>query len=214
MCAVAQAQDSSKSKRELTDDDFRKIIASTSDYNRPTLIQQTTPRYTREAKDARLEGSVGITLKIDEKGKVVDTKVEKRLGMGLDEEAVAAVREWRFKPATKAGKAVATSLYIEVAFRMSTSPAPPKNSLPQLVSKVDPAYTEEARKARVEGKVRISFVVNAKGQPEQLRVEKGLGMGLDEEAMKALLQWRYTPGYDAGRPVSHMLAVDVPFKLP
>jgi len=63
-------------------------------------------------------------------------------------------------------------------------------------------YTEQARQARVEGNLILTLIITAKGKPENIRVIKSLGNGLDEEAVIAAQQWRFTPGTYGGRPVA------------
>jgi len=62
--------------------------------------------YTREAQQANIEGSVRLELTIDASGNVTNVKVLSGLGFGLDEAAVAAAKQWTYKPATKCGKPV------------------------------------------------------------------------------------------------------------
>lgn len=59
----------------------------------------------------------------------------------------------------------------------------------------------------------LAIVVSAEGQPQNVRVEKGLGMGLDEAAIEALKQWRFEPATLNERPVAIQANVEVNFKL-
>jgi protein TonB len=84
---------------------------------------------------------------------------------------------------------------------------------PVLISKVDPEYSEEARKAKYSGEVTLSIVVNTDGKAEEIRVVKSLGMGLDEKAIEAVQKWRFTPGKKAGVAVRVKANVQVNFRL-
>lgn len=84
---------------------------------------------------------------------------------------------------------------------------------PILVTKVDPEYSEEARKAKYSGSVTLSIVVNTDGKAEQISVVKSLGMGLDEKAVEAVQKWRFTPGKNKGVPVKVKATVEVNFRL-
>jgi TonB family protein len=84
---------------------------------------------------------------------------------------------------------------------------------PVLVTKVDPEYSEEARKAKYSGSVTLSIVVNTDGKAEQIAVVKSLGMGLDEKAVEAVQKWRFTPGKNKGVPVKVRATVEVNFRL-
>ena len=75
-------------------------------------------------------------------------------------------------------------------------------SLPSLISKVEPESTEKARKANLSGTVKLSLVVGADGNACNVVVVVGLGLGLDEEAVEAVSQWKFAPGMRDGKAVS------------
>ena len=84
----------------------------------PTAIYKPDPEYTTEARQAKYQGTVVLTIIVGADGRPRDVKVTRSLGMGLDEKAIEAVRQWRFDPATKDGKPVNVMVSIEVAFRL------------------------------------------------------------------------------------------------
>lgn len=84
---------------------------------------------------------------------------------------------------------------------------------PILVHRVDPEYSEEARKARYSGVVVVYMEIDVTGRPCNLRIVKGVGLGLDEKAMEAVSQWRFKPGLKDGRPVVWSGQVDCAFHL-
>ena len=84
---------------------------------------------------------------------------------------------------------------------------------PALTYKPEPEYAEEARRAKFEGTVVLSLVVDATGHAANVTVVRPLGLGLDEKAMEAILQWRFRPGLKDGQPVSTQAQVEVNFKL-
>lgn len=86
-------------------------------------------------------------------------------------------------------------------------------SAPILVSKVEPEYSEEARKAKFSGAVLLSLVVGADGVPRDIHVVRQLGLGLDEKAIEAVMKWRFRPGMKGGRPVATQATVEVTFRL-
>ncbi|MFQ5927188.1 MAG: energy transducer TonB [Terriglobia bacterium] len=79
----------------------------------------------------------------------------------------------------------------------------------------DPEYSEEARKAKWQGIVVLWVVVGADGRvvPESIRIVKALGMGLDEQAVRAVQQWRFKPSERFGKPVAVQMQVEVNFRL-
>lgn len=86
-------------------------------------------------------------------------------------------------------------------------------SAPVPIFKVEPEYSEEARKAKFQGTVLLAIVVDESGQTGNVRVVRALGMGLDEKAMEAVRKWRFKPGYKDGKPVSVLANVEVNFRL-
>jgi TonB family protein len=84
---------------------------------------------------------------------------------------------------------------------------------PSVISKVDPEYSEEARKAKYSGSVMLSIIVNTDGKAEQIQVVKSLGMGLDEKAIEAVQKWRFLPGKNKGVPVKVKAQIEVNFRL-
>jgi periplasmic protein TonB len=85
---------------------------------RPALTYQVQPRYSEAARRAGVQGAVTVEAVIDEQGRVTDVKILRGLPMGLDQEAVAAVRQWRFTPATLQGKPVKVYFSLTVNFRI------------------------------------------------------------------------------------------------
>jgi protein TonB len=82
------------------------------------VIHTADPEYSQQAKDAKFSGDVRVYLQVDANGHTSHIRVVKGVGMGLDEKAVEAVSQYRFKPATLAGKPVPVDLYIDVNFQM------------------------------------------------------------------------------------------------
>jgi TonB family protein len=90
---------------------------------------------------------------------------------------------------------------------------PPGTRPPVLVVKVEPEYSEEARKAKYQGEVRLSVVVDTAGQPSNIRVLHAIGLGLDEKAKEAVAKWRFRPATNNGKPVEMETEVTVTFRL-
>jgi TonB family protein len=86
-------------------------------------------------------------------------------------------------------------------------------SAPRIVFKVDPKYTDEARKAGVESMVLATLTVQEDGSPTKIRILRGAGFGLDEKAIEAIEAWHFTPGTKEGRPVPVFASVEVHFRL-
>lgn len=85
---------------------------------------------------------------------------------------------------------------------------------PRLIHKgAEPQYTKEARAAKIEGEVTLSSVIGADGVPSEIKVVRGLGMGLDEKAVECLQQWRFKPATSHGEPVPGKVRVGINFRL-
>jgi TonB family protein len=74
-------------------------------------------------------------------------------------------------------------------------------------------YTEDARRAGVEGDVVLEIVVRSDGSVGEVTIKKGLGQGLNERAVQAVRQWRFSPAHRKGAPVDVVVEVSVEFKL-
>jgi protein TonB len=84
----------------------------------PRLIHKEQPEYTKEARAARIEGDVSLSLMIGADGIPTNIKVVHGLGMGLDEKAVECLQHWRFKPATSHGEPVPVMAKVVMNFRL------------------------------------------------------------------------------------------------
>ncbi len=84
---------------------------------------------------------------------------------------------------------------------------------PKLIHSEEPEYSEDARKARYQGTVLLSIQIDASGHVSNIRVLRGLGLGLDEKAMAAVEKWIFRPALARGRPVAAPAQVVVTFHL-
>ncbi|HTV00810.1 MAG TPA: energy transducer TonB [Luteitalea sp.] len=86
---------------------------------------------------------------------------------------------------------------------------------PTLLSQVKPQYTTEAMRAKIQGKVWLEVVVMPDGRPGDIKIARSLDrtFGLDEEAIKAMRQWRFRPGMRQGSAVPVQVVVEMEFSL-
>jgi TonB family protein len=84
---------------------------------------------------------------------------------------------------------------------------------PSLLYKVEPEYSEEARKAKYQGTVLLYVEVDPSGHATNIRVARSLGLGLDEKAIEAVKKWKFAPGRKDGRPVTVAATIEVNFRL-
>ena len=86
-------------------------------------------------------------------------------------------------------------------------------SAPRAIYDPDPEYSEEARQAKYQGSVFLWVVVGADGRAHEIRVQRSLGMGLDEKAIEAVRRWRFEPSIRNGLPVASQVTIEVSFRL-
>jgi TonB family protein len=86
-------------------------------------------------------------------------------------------------------------------------------SRPELVYRVEPEYSDEARKAKFQGTVVLYVIVDVKGFAREIRIIRPLGLGLDQKAIEAVQKWRFRPGMKDGKPVNVEAQIEVNFRL-
>jgi periplasmic protein TonB len=84
---------------------------------------------------------------------------------------------------------------------------------PAIIHKIEPEYSEEARKAKWQGTVTLSVIVDETGKARNIIVAQSLGLGLDQKAMEAVAQWLFKPGMKDGKPVAVYATIQVTFHL-
>ena len=82
-----------------------------------------------------------------------------------------------------------------------------------LLWKIEPEYSDEARRARLQGTVVLYLEVDSDGRPRNVKVHQSLGLGLDEKAIDAVRHWKFRPGKANGRAVATSALVEVNFRL-
>ena len=290
-----------------------------------TVIRRVEPEYSSEARAAKLDGTLTVYVDIETSGRPSNVQVIQGLGMGLDEKAIEAVKQWEFQPAMLAGMPVKSAQGVELSFRVGaeneprvrhtsytvnrkerrdtvltkpvlskyrrpdtsvcadlngspiavsfqidekgvpnaiqidspnaklfsdaiqewrfesarsngntttstatftfqcspveTSAAPAEAiasgrvSAPVPTYKPEPQYSEEARKAKWQGSVRLSLIVDTEGFVTRMTTEQMLGYGLDAAAMEAVKAWRFKPGTKDGKAVPVKAVLEVTFRL-
>jgi TonB family protein len=187
------------------------------DVKAPVVLVHVNPVYPEEARRERVSGMVILETVIDHTGAVRDIKVLKGLPHGLSEAAIDAVKRWVFKPGTVNGEAVDVVFNLTINFRLESDDAPLRVGgdvrAPVLIEKVEPSYTEEARKARISGIVIVEAVIGRDGLVKNVHVLKPLPFGLDQAAVDAVKQWTFKPGTLEGKPVDVLFNLTVNFRL-
>ena len=178
------------------------------------VVSKKEPEYTEEARRARLEGTVTLSLVVDASGAPINLRVLKGLGLGLDGKALEAVAEWRFAPGQKEGKPVPILATIQVNFRllpewqwhltrMGFNPSEGA-SVPSVVKSQFPRDHKIANP----GSVTLTLDVDEHGKPINLHVEKSSDPDSEHEVIKAMREWTFNPGLKDGTPISEPLTIE------
>jgi TonB family protein len=160
-----------------------------------------------------------LRVTVGEDGVPASVSVFTSVGDAFDAAAMEAVRQSRFEPGTWNGQAVPVRIHVEVNFSADRSPAIPEvkfevQSYPFIIHSVDPEYSDEARRMKIHGSVVVSVLVTEAGLPTDMRVDRSLGHGLDEKALKAASQYRFKPAtrYD-GKLMASRVSIQFSFQL-
>jgi TonB family protein len=190
----------------------------------PRLVNRIEPEYSDEARIARLNGTVSLYVVIRPDGHADDIKVIRSLGLGLDQNAIDAVRKWSFSPGEKNGSPVSVQATIQVNFRVlpnhSDEPAwytgqvafqmPEGASRPTLQFAKFPPNGSPPEP----GTVTLSCTIDQQGAPTALRVDKSTAATLDAEALSIVGQWRFRPATQNGKPVAVPATLEIVFGSP
>jgi TonB family protein len=182
------------------------------------------------------EATAKVTFDVDEHGSPVNFQVLNASHPIWGPEALAVVRDWQFVPGMKSGAPSPVPCILDLlwgptnlnqqslewaeaqlnTFQNADVRVPVRDfRSPAVIYRApDPPYTESARKAGLQGTVRISLVVGPDGTPQNLRVMSPLGLGLDESAIEAVSRWRFSPSLVNGQPTAMGTVVEVNFHLP
>jgi TonB family protein len=186
-------------------------------------MHRTGVAYPAAALKQGVQGTVVVEVKLDSSGNVGDAHVVS----GPDElrrAALESVLQWHLTKSL-----AGSSRQVSISFSLPDAvPAQPPAAAagpgaayhvgagvtaPVLLYKTQPDYTEEARKAKYQGTVLLYIEVDPSGKATNIRVQRSLGLGLDEKAIEAVKQWKFKPGYRDGNPVPVSATIEVNFRL-
>lgn len=188
----------------------------------PEMIYQASPEYPAEAKAKGVEGKVTVSLRVETDGTVSSPKVTSSSGSSLlDQAALKAAGNYRFKPAQQDGKPVAVWVSFVVVFKLDTEkkPAPAEafiavDNQPEIIKQIEPRYPPQAVEDKIEGKVFIQLFVDSSGKVTQAKVSKSSGNKLlDDAALEAGRKYEFKPARQNGQPVAVWVSMPVVFTL-
>jgi TonB family protein len=123
---------------------------------KPIVIYTVDPEYSPQARRAKFSGNVEVYLWVDKYGHPSHVRVVKGVGMGLDEKAVEAARQYKFKPATLDGKPVTVDLYVDISFNIAGASSP--------IRTVNFSYAAASSPTRT-----VNFLIPAVAEPTQIQ---------------------------------------------
>jgi len=176
----------------------------------PHVVSKSEPEYSEEARRARVNATVLVSIVVLPDGTVDKVRVLRPVGFGLDESAVECVKTWRFAPGIKDGKAVPVAARIEVSFMLLmkenqgqhvrlTFTLPPGAGRPELVKGTIPPNPPPANPDQ---RFRISLTVNPKGRLENLAIVDTTDPQWAAEALHEIEKWRFIPATVNGQGVA------------
>jgi protein TonB len=183
----------------------------------PRKVRDVRPVYPADAMAAGVQGVVILELRIESDGTVGDVRVLRSIPL-LDQAAIDAARQWVFTPTLLNGVPTPAIITTTVNFLQQMAGVyRPGNGVraPRLVYDAKPVYTEAAMAEKIQGVVSLNAVVLPDGAVGDVSVTKSLDAmyGLDEEAVRAMKQWRFEPGTKDGEPVPVQVEVEMTFTL-
>ncbi|MBI5424375.1 MAG: TonB family protein [Opitutae bacterium] len=173
----------------------------------PLLRAWVPPVYPEAARATKLEGRVIVDMLVDEHGVVTEARVAHSDNAVFDEAALAAVRQWRFKPGLDEGKPVPFGLVGPVEFRLAPKekiapgalpperlwPTPAKRKAAKIVNAIDPDYPEELDPRKLPGRVDLRIQLGADGKISGTRVLWASHAALVAEALRVSRTWTFEP---------------------
>jgi len=196
---------------------------------KPILVKTVPPIYPESLNDKDIIGEVLVKIEVLADGSVKTAEVTKSLDSDFrefDEAAINAVKQWKF--ASIAGNYEESFSYkVIIPVRFNSEQIPPNiegmekipvfNALPKVLKSVPPLYPKKFQQYGIEGEVILIVEVLSDGSVGKIIIEKSLLTGeggLDECAINAVKQWKFSPALDEeGKPVLSMATFPIIFKL-
>jgi TonB family protein len=189
----------------------------------PEILEYTTPPlYSEQGRANGIEGFVTVQATIDRRGGVHVLGIVRGLGFGLDQNALVALRQWHFKAGTQNGGPIETTVEIDIEFTLRNEAL---NELiaNDMATRVGPGVTppraihtvavpyRPAKTHLSSGTVVLDVVLQEDGTPKIVRILRSVDPNLDDSAVRAFEQWRFSPATKNGRPVKVRMNAEVTF---
>jgi len=181
------------------------VVADFGDAVLETWVQAEYPASARQGKQ---EGQVTVEFVVEADGTVSREHAAEGSDPVFSPAALAAVKQWRFKPALENAKPVASAMAAVIPFSRDQlgkkpgirppaefEPRPLKSEPPQPQGSIDPGYPQELEEARLSGAVRLHFTVDAEGQARNAKILFASHPAFVEAALQALAQAKFNPAH-------------------
>lgn len=203
----------------------------------PIVIQRAQAMYPADAPAESIESDCVVSMIIGIDGVPTGIQVVRTHGASFDTAATEAVRQSTFQPGTSDGKPAPVRIFARTHFYADLRPTFPRILMrfgqpmgtgfqgrpvlpmlrgdipPRVLNTAEPAFTEEARRKKIQGIVLISVLVNEEGMPIDPKVTRPLDPRLDEKAIECVLEYRFRPAMHEGMPVAARIIIEVNFRL-
>ncbi len=182
------------------------------------FLKRAKPNYTEEMakKYGTLETEVWAIF--NKEGKLILPKFEPALPPDVTKQIREVFKQWRIVPPLSGGQPA--NLRVKFPFILERKAKKAEiyeisalNVLPKPIKRVSPVYPPELKAKRVEGEVRLVFIVQEDGSVEDVRVSRMTSPAFVEAAIEAVKQWKFEPGMIDGRPVKTRVHLPLSFSL-
>jgi len=199
----------------------------TVDFGSAVIDTWVQPQYPEAARKAKLEGVVTVEFVVELDGTVTRERVGKSTNAVFDQAALAAVRQWHFKPALEDAKPAASGMEAPVLFNLEQlrqkkapalpsderyMPRPARSEPAQAEGGMDPEYPAELEDQRLPGVVRMQITVGPDGRVHEPRVLFASHPAFVETALRTLERAKFTPAHQGPLPRAATMEYPVEFE--
>ena len=195
----------------------------------PMFVDRALVELPASAADAAMPRRCFVRVVIGADGALQSAEVALSAGAGIDNALLEAIRHSRFSAGLVKGNPVPVRIFV-TARTLADGRTVPRilehtpeavqlgvdhnfDVPPKALHWEEARFSDEARRNRIEGTVLISVLVGKDGLPSDLKVVRGLGYGLDENALAAVARYRFQPATKDGVPVATRIPVEISFRL-
>jgi len=180
------------------------------------VVKEVDPIYPVEAQFENIEGIVTLKFTVTKKGKVTEPEIIEAVPPGYFEEAaIETIKQYEFKPPTRNGEPVDTTVNMQIEFSLKKKDAGYDDSsvTPAVLLEMYIApFPEELRKDHKEGKVVVKYIVTREGRIKNPTVIESIPPGVfDEYALDAVRHYKYQPATKNGVPVDIVVKSPIEF---